>query len=191
MSVIGLDTSGRLGQFPVVIACVKLEKKTFILDELRNKIRRRHKALSSRKVIKARDLTNDELRWFIKRIDFPFVVMIITSKDFQEITKKYGTRKNWDFKFLGACYYNLLSELYDKNVKKILIDRDYVKSTMLTILRTITNLFSLEEEIPNISISSSLDLEIQLADLIAGAFRRVKPRIKMIKFNEKLLKHVY
>ncbi len=191
ISTLGLDTSGRLGQFPVVIACVKLEKKISILNDLRNKVRKRHRALSSRRVIKARDLTDEELRWFMRRIKFPFAVMKITSKDFQRIRKKYGMRKNWDFKFLGACYYHVISKLYSKNVEKILIDRDYVKSTMLIILRTVTNLFSLKEEVPHISVSSAMNSEIQLADLIAGTYRRLRLKRKLIRFDEKLLKHVY
>ena len=191
ISTLGLDTSGRLGQFPVVIACVKLEKRISILNDLRNKVRKRHRALSSRRVIKARDLTDEELRWFVRRINFPFAVMKVTSNDFQKIKKKYRMRKNWDFKFLGACYYHVISRLYSKDVKEIFIDRDYVKSTMLIILRTVTNLFSLKEEVPHISVSSSINSEIQFADLIAGTYRRLRLKSKLIRFDEKLLKHIY
>ena len=100
-------------------------------------------------------------------------------------------RRNWDFKFLGACYYRVISKLYSRDVEKILIDRDYVKRTMLVILRTVTNLFSLKEEVPHISVSSAMNTEIQLADLIAGTYRRLRLKRKMVRFDEKLLRHIY
>lgn len=68
--LIGIDTSGKLGQMPIGLGTVKLVKSG-ILDEIKAKAGERKKILTRRRRIKASDLVGQEIDYSFFRIDMP------------------------------------------------------------------------------------------------------------------------
>lgn len=167
--MLALDTSGKLNDFPIVVAVSKVDKNQSI-NELREKIRNRNAGIASRRRIKSNDLTDEELEWFLNRIDFPFRVVECDSLQYRTFKLLYQQRRMWKFEFLAFLYYACVSGLAKDN-EEILIDKDYDSASM-EFLENMLKTLLLKN---NIKIKISIvekDDAIVAADLIAGAARR-------------------
>jgi len=165
-----LDTSGKLSDFPIIVAVSKVNK-TQIIGELREKVRKRSAGIASRRRIKSSDLTDEELEWFINRIDFPFKVVECDSLQYRAFKLLYQQRKKWKFEFLSLLYYAGISGMA-KSDEEILIDKDYDSVSMQFIEVMLKDLMLKWNNIhARISIAEKDDA-IVAADLIAGAARR-------------------
>ena len=144
--MLALDTSGKISQFPIIVAVAKAEKIK-IISELREKVRKRHKGIACRKRIKSSDLTNNELNWFMNKIDFPFRVVECDAFQYRTFKSLYGVKKKWKFVFLTLGYYLTISGLV-KNEEEILLDQDYDKNSMDFIIIKV-NYSQLSQGAPN------------------------------------------
>lgn len=186
--MLALDTSGKLNDFPIVVAVSKVDK-TKIINELREKVRKRSAGIASRRRIKSSDLTDEELEWFINRIDFPFKAVECDSLQYRTFKLHenltdfrhaemlrfscilYQQRKKWKFEFLSLLYYAGISGMA-KSDEEILIDKDYDSVSMQFIEVMLKDLMLKWNNIHvKISIAEKDDA-IVAADLIAGAARR-------------------
>ncbi len=179
--MIALDTSGKLSQFPIVVVAVKTGK-TKIMDALREKVSKRHKGLASRRRIKSSDLTDNELKWFLGNVDFPFRAVQCSGEQYTSFKAVYQDRKKWDFEFLAFCYFFAISGLA-KRKEEVILDKDYDEKSMIFLISRLKDIFKKFENLEiDIRIADERNEYVALADLIAGTARRgmissVKPNI--------------
>lgn len=102
MGIIGVDTSGKLGQFPVFIGVVKT-KKSGILDEIRKSVSKRKLIVSKRRRVNVNYLTKKEIKTLISNVDYS--VFVLSSPVFSNCLRKFRSLKDVKFKILGASIY--------------------------------------------------------------------------------------
>lgn len=186
MAVIGVDTSGKVRQTPLYVAAVKLENRDDLLRKLREKASKRKRGLLSRRNIKAVDLKRNELKFFMDNLRQPYSVSVMTSKNLEDILKKFRHEKNWGFKLLAAQIH-FVSDRHTKSGDVIVIDRDYTSSVMDELSNFVRRLFEKDSKDVHVLIGSRYTEEaIQLADLVAGSARKriIESRIFDIKNAE-------
>lgn len=183
MALIGIDTSGKFGDTPIVIVAAKTNGSSKLIKELREKIRKRHAGVSSRRRIKSTDLTDGELRWFVSNVSYETAFARISSEDFNSLKQKYSGIKNWKEKILAALYYSVVSPIYSQ--EKIVLDRDYAEATMNKIITYVKKLFKQLKTFPEILVSGDEEC-IFIADLLAGAIRR-KVNVAGKEINKEIL----
>lgn len=180
--MLALDTSGKIGQFPLIVAVANVEK-TAIIKELREKIMKRHKGLAARRRIKSSDLTDEELTWFLSRVDVPFRVVECDSLQYSAFRSVYGPKPKWKFVYLMLSYYSSLQPFTKTERMNILLDKDYDKKSMEFVSDELKKILKKWDNAnASVHLAESDDEHIAIADIIAGAARRgltgsVKPNV--------------
>ncbi|MDI6721377.1 MAG: hypothetical protein QMD85_03235, partial [Candidatus Aenigmarchaeota archaeon] len=170
------------GQFPLIVAVANVEK-TNIMKELREKIMKRHKGLASRRRIKSNDLTDDELQWFMSRLDIPFRAVDCDALQYRSFKSVYGSKPKWKFVYLALSYYSSIQPFIRDCKTNILIDKDYDTKSMKFMCTELEKILKKWDNVAaSIRLAESGDECVALADIIAGAARRgltgsVKPNI--------------
>jgi len=177
----GVDTSGKIGEGNLYIAIVRHEE-TDIMNILRDKVRRRHRGLSSRRRIKASYLTRDELGWVVNNFKSRHDGVVLSIPDFSDIKKHVSHFKSWKIKVLASAIY-LGCRRIVKTGDIILVDRDYSENVMKNLFDYLGCLFKSDKKNVVIESGTSFNEVIAKADLIAGCMRRnvIKPRKISIK----------
>jgi len=186
----GVDTSGKIGEGSLYIAIVRHEE-TGIMNILRDKVRRRHKGLSSRRRIKASYLTKDELGWVLKNFKSRHDGVALSIPDFSDIKKHASHIKSWKIKVLAAAIY-LAGRRIIKSGDVVLIDRDYSGDVMKSLLYYLRSLFAADKKEVTFESGTSFNEVIAKADLIAGCMRRnvIMPRKTSVKEVIRLAKSI-
>jgi len=182
--LIGIDTSGKLGQLPIGLGAVKLVKSG-ILDEIKAKAGKRKKILTRRRRIKAADLVGQEIDYSLYLIDMPKSSTLLKSEEYRLLKNKYSSAKDWKFKVLASCIHFIASDITEEN-DVVLIDKDYGLEQMKNICHYVGRLFlSFNEKHITVDIGTSYNEVIGLADLIAGACKKNQIRCsKELKLEE-------
>lgn len=173
----GIDSSGKIGEGNLYVGVVEYKSSNFT-TLLRNKVRKRHKALASRRRIKASSLTKKELEWVKKSFDSNYSGIVLTRSTFSELKEKLSNMSDWKFKVLAAVIYISCKDMV-KSGDVILIDRDYSENVMKRLFLYVKRFFEIEKKKVVIESGTSFNEVIENADLIAGCIRR-----KIIKTRE-------
>lgn len=182
--LIGIDTSGKLGQMPMSLGAVKLIRNG-LLDKIKAKAGERKKILTRRRRIKATDLIYQEVDYSISLIDMPKSSTLLRSEDYRLLKEKYSSIKDWKFKILASCIHFIACDI-TKIDDVILIDKDYGLEQMKNICHYVRRLFfCLDEKNITVDIGTSYNEVIGLADLIAGACKKNRSRCsKQLRLEE-------
>lgn len=168
--MLALDTSGKLNDLPIFVAASRADRTQF-MGEFREKIKKRSPGIAARRRIKSSDLTDEELAWFLNRIDFPFRVIECDSLQYRTFKALHQQRRKWKFEFLALLYYSCISGLAKDN-EEILIDKDYDSISMRFVENALKEMLLKWNNVhANVNIAEKDDA-IVAADLIAGAARR-------------------
>lgn len=167
--LLGVDTSGKIGQGNLYIAIVKHRDSDF-MKLLREKIRKRNKAIASRRRIKASSLNKEELLWVAKNFDTYFTCSVLTISDFSKLRKELMSISNWKFKILSCVIYVTCRDKVKSN-DVLLIDRDYSHNMMKRIFEYLKFFFKLSKKNIIAESGDSFNETIAKADLIAGCGR--------------------
>jgi hypothetical protein len=179
----GVDTSGKIGQGNLYVAAIEYQK-TDILADLRTKVAKRHKALASRRRMKASELNDNEKKWFIDNFSLNYSSSCLSIPVFSQLRCKFMYIKNWRFKILAsAIYLTLKNRVKDSDV--ILLDRDYSEDVMKHLKRCIEFLFSLDNKHDVVvDVGTSFNEVIALADLVAGCSSHRIAKFKELQLRE-------
>lgn len=173
--LIGIDTSGKIGQLPIGFGAVKLVNGG-ILDEIKAKAGERKKILTRRRRIKASDLVEQEIEYSFSHISMPKSSTLLKSEEYRILKEKYSTIKDWKFKLLASCIHFIACDITEEH-DVILIDKDYGLEQMKNLCHYVKRLFSiLDEKNITVDIGTSYNEVIGLADLIAGACKKNRGR---------------
>lgn len=180
--MLALDTSGKIGQFPLIVAVANVEK-TDIMKELRGKIMKRHEGIAARRRIKSNDLTDEELQWFMSRVDVPFRAVDCDSLQYRAFRSLYGSKPKWKFVYLALSYYSSFQPFTKDGKIDVLLDKDYDMKSMNFICAELEKILKKWDSVAaSVRLAEGDDERIAVADIIAGAARRglvsaVKPNI--------------
>lgn len=182
--LIGIDTSGKIGQLPIGLGAVKLVSSG-ILDEIKAKAGERKKILTRRRRIKASDLVEQEIEYSFSRINMPKSSTLLKSEEYRILKEEYYYIKDWKFKILASCIHYIANNITDEH-DVILIDKDYGLEQMKNLCHYVGRLFFvLDEKHITVDIGTSYNEVIGLADLIAGACKKNQGRCsKEMKLEE-------
>ncbi len=162
--LIGIDTSGKIGQLPIGLGAVRLVKSG-ILDEIKAKAGERKKILTKRRRIKAVDLVGQEINFSLSCSDMPKSSTLLKSEDYRILREKYASIKDWKFKILASCIHFIATDITEEN-DVVLIDKDYGLEQMKNLCYYIARLFFvLDEKNITVDIRTSYNEVIGLADL--------------------------
>lgn len=179
----GVDTSGKIGQGTLYISIVE-DGKTSVLSELRKKIEKRHLALASRRRIKASNLNQLELKWFIDSLPLNYDSSCLSISTFSKLRKRFMNVKNWKIKIL-ACAVYITSRRIVANDAVILIDRDYSEDVMKNLIKYIGLFFEyFDTNRVVVDVGTSFNEVIALADIVAGCSKRSVMTCREIKYEE-------
>ncbi|VVB95541.1 Uncharacterised protein [uncultured archaeon] len=169
--LIGIDTSGKIGQLPIGFGAVKLVNSG-ILDEIKTKAGKRKKILTRRRRIKAADLVEEEIEYSVSRINMPKSSTLLKSEEYRILKDEHYYIKDWKFKLLASCIHYIASDITNEH-DVVLIDKDYGLEQMKNLCHHVERLFvALDKKHITVDIGTSYNEVIGLADLIAGACKR-------------------
>jgi len=176
----GVDTSGKIGQGNLYLSVVEY-KQTDIMEKLREKVSKRHMALASRRRIKATDLKESELKWFVDNFLLKYSASILSISSFSALRKEMLNVKDWKFKTLASSIYFSSKNLI-RNNDVLLIDRDYSENVMKSILAYTRTLFEkLDRKNVIVEVGTSFNEVIAIADIVAGCAKRKQVDCKKLK----------
>jgi len=176
----GVDTSGKIGEGNIYIAVVEHRNSNF-LPLLRDVVRKRHRALASRKRVKGSELTEKELDWIVKNFDSRFSASFIGINAFSNLRDNLLATKDWKLKILASAIF-LTSKNAVNSDDVILVDRDYSEDVMERLFSYLKMLFKINGKNPIFETGTSFNDAITKADLIARCAR--KGKIKMREFKQ-------
>jgi hypothetical protein len=189
--IIGIDFSGKIGQFPLIIVAVRTDNFSS-LYELRKHLIKRGSSIGSRKIIKARDLRVAELSNFCKSLNFDFSYLRFSSVSYEKYRKLQERMRirNFVYHLLAALIFKTYSPLI-KPGDKLFIHQEYTGSFSDVVKKDLDSLnIRFLKVKPEITISLENKNEIQLADLIAGSIKkgiRLKKGIEVFpRINDQL-----
>ena len=180
--LIGVDTSGKIGEGNLFAAAVVFEKSD-IMVKLREKVAKRHQALANRRRIKASDLKKNELEWFKENLNLKYSGITLGISDFVLIKKAVCDLQDWKIKTLASLFFMLCGNTAKTN-DVILIDRDYSEKVMDNIIKYVTYLFNKTKRKVIVEVGTSFNEVIAEADLIAGCMRKKIIRSKNLNTKE-------
>ena len=108
--LIGIDTSGKIGQLPIGLGAVKLVNGG-VLDEIKTNAGKRKKILTRRRRIKASDLVEQEIEYSVSSINMPKSSTLLKSEEYRTLKDEYYHIKDWKFKILASCIHYIASEI--------------------------------------------------------------------------------
>jgi len=173
--LIGIDTSGKIGQLPLALGAIKLIKSG-ALDGIKAKAGERKKILTRRRRIKATDLVRQEINYSFSRINMPRSSTLLKSEEYRLLKEIYSNIRDWKFKLLASCIHFIACDITEEN-DVVLIDKDYGLEQMKNICHYVERLFFiLDRKHITADIGTSYNEVIGLADLIAGACKKNRSR---------------
>jgi hypothetical protein len=98
--IIGVDTSGKIKQAPLYVAAVRLEHRDEVIKKTIEKAGARKSVLLSRRSVKAVDLTESELEFFIQNLKNPHAVSVLTAGELRSFVNAFRNVQNWRYKLL-------------------------------------------------------------------------------------------
>lgn len=180
----GIDTSGKIGEGNLYIAVVRHKDSDF-MKLLREKVRKRHRALASRRRIKASSLRKEELSWVADNFDTMFSCSVVTISDFSRLRDNLMHISNWKFKILSCAIYLTCKDMIKaRNV--LLIDRDYSENVMRKVFDYTKFFFMLSKRDIIAESGDSFNDTVAKADLIAGCGRKgviIPKKLSTVKIN--------
>lgn len=178
----GIDTSGKIGEGNIYIAVVE-HKNTNFVSLLRDIVRKRHRALASRRRFKAAELTENELAWAARNFDSNYSASFMGISTFSKLRDVLHTSKNWKLKILAASIFLTCGNKVNTD-DMVLVDRDYSEDVMEHLFNYMKLLFQAKEKKPIIETGSSFNEIITRADIIAGCARKGKVKPRELKEKE-------
>lgn len=182
MPLIGVDTSGKIGEGNLFIAAVEYRKTDF-LERLRKKVRKRNPGIASRRRIKANELNDIELQWIARNFNANYNSTNLPITGYASLKRNLLRVPAWKFKTLAAAIFLTAQEL-TKEGDVMLIDRDYSENVMPLVLENVKVLFEKGNKHVIVESGTSYNEVIALADLIAGCSRRKAVQAKELNAEE-------
>jgi hypothetical protein len=170
--IVGVDTSGKIKQAPLYVAIVRLDRKDDAIRKVIKKAGARKSVLLSRRSVKAVDLTEDELKFFMQNLKNPYAVSVLTVGKLRGFVNVFRNVRNWRYKLLAAQIH-FTSERYVVPSDVVVIDRDYTSVVMDELCNCVKRLFKADGKEVHVLVGSRYTEDaIALADLVAGSARK-------------------
>lgn len=178
--IIGVDTSGKIGDFPLYVSAVKM--KSPILEDLKKSVGKRKLVFLTRRKLDARYLNNSEVELLLQSIDYSLYLM--SSNIFSSVLKRFRYLSEPRYKIASsAIYIALKSVVMERDV--VLVDKDYDYGIMRIICSTVKILFKRSGLNVEIEVGTSYNEVIALADIVAKLGRI--GRLKAKRLEEEML----
>jgi hypothetical protein len=191
--IIGIDFSGKIGQFPLIIVAVRTDDFSS-LEKFERTLKKRGLSVKD-KELKASRIKPSVLYLFAKEVDFEFSYCKVTSTEFFELSKPHRERKDYKFHILSALIFKVIKPLV-KRGDEIFIHNEYEGSNFPQIVRRDLNSLGIRflGSMINVNVSSAVIKPCQLADLVAGSIRkklRMKNGIKIKPEPDMIMSYVF
>ena len=164
--IIGVDRSGDESNFPIVYVAVRC-KNYRILENVRRLLAKRDKRKAKKRIIKAKDLSDEELAYIRETLKENYESTIITSRDYYDFRRSHPELRKAEQKLAFENYLETLSTIVREG-DRIEICRDFDEQSMSEIIDKLRT--KLREDVI-IGFGKTSDA-VSVADLIAGAIRR-------------------
>ncbi|MBI2543608.1 MAG: hypothetical protein HYW24_05500 [Candidatus Aenigmarchaeota archaeon] len=168
MTIIGIDTSGKIGQLPIYVAAVKI-KNPKTLNELRESLIKKKTVFGTRRKFDAKYLNKNDIENLVRSIQHS--ATIVTSNVYSEVLYRFSHIKKPSIRVLASTMYMTSKNLSEKN-DTILVDKDYDYERMKFLCSTIKTLFrKIDSNELEVEIGTSYNDSISIADVTASLCR--------------------
>jgi hypothetical protein len=186
---LGIDTSGKINQLPMYTCCICLEKPTNLLKELRMIAGKRKPVLKFKRILKASDLSFDELKFVVDKLGTDNACHILKQSEYNKIKElsTFFRIMNWEMKLLALIFFRVSNDFLRKDII-LYLHKDYSEKSINTIVDNFKAVCSINAKpCPKIRIVRNVDEEVSvdLADKIVGAMRKgiISDNLNILKLN--------